>query len=319
MTPRRLIFCLIVVVGVITPAIFLFVQDSAPAFAGVNAPYKAMPPWQQYLAVASAFVIKPLYMALALFAIWLLRRQKSPDLVALRWCCLFFSIGETFCAANYLGFGERSYLMEYLHSLGMTLALVSAVYAAAELADVRIIHFSKAEGCRLGALCGGCMQGRSASNCGVRRMLRLGLPFLILIAAMPLTGSYHPDRYFSEIVGTRYVYMHDWPHQQYEMRFLPIAAMALLALAWLTAGRERHPLPNTRLLVAGGVGAMGFSFFRWMLLSAFAQDQIWFVVWEELTELAAILALLALLHTFKLRISSRPNPASEQGSIEDCQ
>lgn len=319
MTPRRFAIALILILGAIPPLLFVLTRDLAASPAGIPAacpvgfllpgaqpaavsfPLQPMPLWQQYLAVTTAFVIKPLYMLLSLVPIWLLRRAKSPDLVALWWCCFAFVMGEAFCAANYAAFGEKSYLMEYLHSLGMTIAFAAGAYAVAEIADARVLHFSSSQGCRLASLCGSCAEGDHPDACGVRRILRLGLPLLILIAAIPLTAGYHFDYYFSDIFGTRYLYDHPWPYQQYEIRFLPVAAMALFLGAWLAAGRERHPLRYTRILIAAGVGAVGFSFFRGALLAMFADDRVWFVAWEEITELAAILSVLALLYVFDLR------------------
>lgn len=319
MMPRRFTLALILVLAALPPAVFAYTRQSMgsrhglivrpvawffPAASGSelsNVPQRTMPQWQQYLAVAAGFGVKPLYMALSLVPLWLLRRQRSPDLVALRWCCVFFFAGEAFCAANYLGFAEQSYVMEYLHSLGMTLAFAAGIYAVTELIDIRLIRFSGAEGCRLGSLCGGCVQRGMQGACGVRRLLQLSLPVLMLVAAIPLASSYHLESHFSTILGTRYLYIHEWPYQQYEIRFLPAAAIGLFAAAWVVAGREAHPLLFARLLVAGGMGAMGFSLFRWVLLSAFWDNQLWFTVWEELTELGAVCLLLSLLRAFELR------------------
>jgi len=48
-----------------------------------------------------------------------LRRQKSFDLVLLRWGLISFLLGEAACTVNYLFFTEESLFYEYLHSVGM--------------------------------------------------------------------------------------------------------------------------------------------------------------------------------------------------------
>lgn len=324
---RKLILALILLLGLLPLAAnglrggpALFQTDMRPACpvpmnsltdptAGLALPFRPMPSWQQYLAVTAGFGVKAVYMLMSLVLVFLLRRQTKPDLTCIRWSCLFFFAGEAACAINYFVFGERSYLMEYLHSFGMVLAFAAGIYAVMELVDTRLIHFSAPDQrCQLAALCCGCAKQRPDHPCGLRRLLTLGLPMLALLASLPLASAFHTDAYATDILGTRYIYMHPLAHQQYEIRDLPVLAILLLCVAWLRLQREAHPFAQTRLLAAAGLGVMGFSFFRWILLAAFATNQLWFVAWEEFAELLSICAIVGLLWAFRLVPPSRQEP-----------
>ena len=302
---RRLIVPLIRIGGLLPLAID-FVRSGGEGWwsaASTTGPldFRPMVLWQQYLAVITGFVIKPVYMLIAVILVAVLRRQTKPDLVALRWSCVFFFAGEAFCAINYAGFNERSHVMEYLHSFGMVLAFAAGAYAVMELLDLRVLHFSDpTKPCQLAGLCRGCATQRDGRPCRLRGLLNLTLPMLVVLAAIPLTAPLHYEAYATRIFGTGYTYRHDVVHQQYEIRYLPAAAMLIFCIAWLILQREPHPLVRTRLLMAAGLGAMGFAWFRWTLLAAFANDRVWFVAWEEITELFSMCAVAALLYVFRL-------------------
>lgn len=290
-------------------------QDGA--YAG-NLPFKPMAAWEQYLAVICGFGVKAVYMSLTIAVLLYLRKETAPDLRALQASLLFFFAGEAFCAINYFGFHERSYLFEYLHSTGMVFAFAAALYFLMEFLDLRILHFSEREQrCAMTGLCRGCTKSQPDHSCALRRLLQLGLPMLAILAAIPLTSAFRTDAYVTDILGTRYIYQHPLPHQFYEIRDLPLLAILLFAAAWLRLRSELHPMPQTRLLAAAGLGALAFAWFRWTLLSAFAANQLWFVAWEELTELLFVLAVVGFLCVFPL--GSRrdeivlPGTASGQG------
>jgi hypothetical protein len=79
--------------------------------------------FEQLAAVATGFVVKPIYTVAVLIIAIVLWKKTDLELKALKWAMLFFFAGENFCAANYL-FTENhdSNLLEYLHSLGMVLS-----------------------------------------------------------------------------------------------------------------------------------------------------------------------------------------------------
>jgi len=69
---------------------------------------------------------------------------------------------------------------------------------------------------------------------------------------------------------------------------------------------ERHPLPISKFLFAAALGAIGFSFFRLLLLAPFADNQVWFVFWEEITELLYVLAVGVALILFRRSLLDKP-------------
>ena len=61
-------------------------------------PFQGSSLLDQFVVVATAYGVKPLYMLLSLLWAILLRRQRAPDLAALRWAMFCFFAGEAFCA-----------------------------------------------------------------------------------------------------------------------------------------------------------------------------------------------------------------------------
>jgi rhodanese-related sulfurtransferase len=264
-------------------------------------PTHAAPAYEQWAAVLTAFGIKPLYMALSLVLIVWIRKQSAPDIVALRWAMIMFLAGESFCALNYLFFNERSYLMEHLHSYGMVLSMGFFAWFMMEAFDSRIVHFSHPSAtCAWVPLCQHCIKHK-AVPCGLRRLFLLILvPAVLVISLLPLGMALRYNAYSTNILGSAYGYFHPVIHQMFEHRYLPVVALLCGAASWIVLVLfERHPLPISKFLFAAALGAIGFSFFRLLLLAPFADNQVWFVFWEEITELLYVLAVGVALILFR--------------------
>jgi len=122
----------------------------------------------------------------------------------------------------------------------------------------------------------------------------------MIVAALPLCMDFRYQAYTTTILGSSYGYLHAVAHQYFEIRYLPTAAIvcALASLVVMIV-RERHPLPIAKVLFAAALGAMGFAYFRLLLLAPFADNQVWFVSWEEITELLYILGVGGILFLFR--------------------
>ena len=265
---------------------------------------QAMSLYEQVSAVIGGYVFKPVHMVLCLVIIWALRRVRSRDLVALRWGLLFFLLGESFCAINYLVFNHKSYFSEFLHSYGMVVGFAFTFYAVFEGLDKRLIQFTaKNKKCAVIELCGKCIKTQ-AVPCGIRRIILLILPVMMIISILPMAARLQVIRYQTEILGTIYTY--DWPlvYQLTEARFAPGLALILFASAWVTMFLDRRlPVPDTaRVLASTGFGALSFGTLRFTLKTMFFENLIWADYWEELTELLFVLAITAVLMLFLQRL-----------------
>ena len=246
------------------------------------------PPYEQWAAVLTFLGVKFIYSILSAAIVVALWRRTEPDLAALRWSMIFFFIGEAFCFINVMAFAEHSFLLEHLHSVGMVLSLAYATYALLEGMDARLIHFSDEARCAATGLCRGCIK-HAPVGCGLRRLFLLLIPATALTAAIPLFSSFRHTAYNTWIFGVLHSYRHPIIHQVYELRYLPITAIVLLCACFLVLLLcEQHPVPLSKILFSAAVGAMGFSFFRLVLVSAFVDNQVWFAAWEETTELLYI-------------------------------
>jgi len=283
-------------------------------------PFHPSSPLEQWGAVLTGFAAKPFYELLSLvLAVWLWR-QRSPELSALCWAMIFFFVGENFCAVNYLFCGDRSYLFEYLHCFGMVVCFGLTIYALLEGIDHRLVKLSDADAkCAALGLCPRCVKYTDASSppkgtapfsptrklgqsppCGLQRMFLLLIPATMALCFMPLTADLIPLSYNTEILGTFYNYSHSVVYQVFEVRYLPVAALVLLAISWGVLRMKRtDPVHWSKVFFAAGAGALGFSFFRLVLLHVYRDHLAWFGIWEEVTELLFITSAALVLWIFR--------------------
>lgn len=263
-------------------------------------PFKNSPSHEQWAAFAAGMVVKPIYMLIALILAVILRRQQSRDLVSLRWALIAFFVGEACCAVNYWIYGEESHLLEYLHSYGMVLTFGFMTYALCEGLDLRIVRYSdESKKCAALGLCGSCIKYADVP-CGLRRLFLFLIPANILLACMPLGAEPEPVCYNTRILGTLYTYVHHVPHQLFEMRYCPILAIVLLSASLLVMVLKRgDPVPLAKVLFAAGLAPLAFGMLRLFLLAAYAENMVWFIFWEELTELLFVVGVAVALWLFR--------------------
>ncbi|MGE5608610.1 MAG: rhodanese-like domain-containing protein [Bacillota bacterium] len=259
--------------------------------------FRPSPAHEQWAVVLTFFGVKALYSLLAAAIALVLWRRTEPDLSALRFAMIFFFIGEAFCFINVMVFFEHSFLLEHLHSVGMVLAFAYSTYALLAGLDRHLIHYSDDTRCAATGLCRVCIK-HAPVPCGLRRLFMVLIPATALIAAIPLFASLRDLAYNTRILGILHSYRHPIIHQLYELRYLPILSMTLLAACLLVLIRERHPVSLSKILFSAAVGAAGFSLFRLFLVASFIDNQVWFAAWEETTELLYIATAAAILLIF---------------------
>lgn len=263
-------------------------------------PFRPASRWEQTVAVFTGFFVKPLYMFLSLVIAVVLWRQRALDLLALRWAMLAFFVGEAFCAVNYLTTGDRSALLEYLHSYGMVLCFSLTMFALLEGLDLRLVRYSDPQArCAAVALCHRCIKHVDAP-CGLQRTFLLMIPAAMVLCGMPFCAELLPGSYNTRIFGTFYSYGHPVLCQLFEIRYLPGAALVLLTLAWIALRfNATSGVWWSKLFFAAGSGALGFALFRLILLQVYRDNQVWYAGWEEFTELLFVLSLGLVLWIFR--------------------
>jgi hypothetical protein len=277
--------------------------------------FRQAPLHEQWVAVLSGFAVKPAYMLLALGLVARLWRTARPELKALRWGLLCFLAGEAACAVNYLAFNDTSYLWEYLHSLGMAACFGFVTWAALEGTDRWLIRYTDAaEKCAALPLCRACIKYAPAAPCGLRRTFYVLIPAAMVLALVPLTAPLGTPSYNTRILGTFYNYSHAVAYQVFEIRYLPAVAIVLLGVSVgvLLLGR-REPVLWSKVLFAAGMGALGFSLLRLVLLAPYRDNQVWFVFWEEATEMMFVAGAAAVLWIFRRGLFAGQRPSSRSG------
>ena len=317
MSQPNKVFCLItaIVAGGILPILLYGFNTSAPASC-VALNQHTMSLSEQWLAVITAFGIKPLYMLIALVLIIFLWKQRSQDLTSLRWGLIIFWLGEFACSANYLFFGGRSDFWEFLHNYGMAVGFSFVSYAILAGIDARIIHFTAPkERCSMLNLCRVCIKSANVP-CKLQRLFAAMLPAMILVAAIPLCTSLHETSYNTNIFGSIQTYSQPMSCQFFESRYCPLLAMGLLTASWLVlVCKHKEPVALAKILLAASVGPLSFGFMRLFLFSIFRDNLLWFDVWEEITELLFTMAVGYVLWIFRNSLFEKKTLSSGGSTI----
>jgi hypothetical protein len=268
---------------------------------------------EQWLAVLTAFVVKPTYMALSLALIVWLWRMRAADLTALRRGLIAFLAGESACAVNYLFLGGRSDLWEFFHSYGMVVAFSFISYAALEAMDHRLIKYSGAKDrCAALGLCRACIKHADVP-CGLRRLFAVGIPGLIVVAFIPLTADLKSVAQLSPVLGSLQNYSPSLASQLFEFRYCAGLAVALLTASWcVLLFKRENPIELSKALLAAGLGPLGFGMTRLFLISAYADQLMWSAAWEEITELLFVVFVAVALWLFRQALF-REQPAADSG------
>lgn len=300
---------LAIAIGGILPIGFFALHVPSPATEpAVGAmTTQAMTMTEQWLAMAIAVAIKPLYLLIALGTVIWLWRQRAADLVALRWGLLVFWLGEMACAANYLFFGGESDLWEFLHNYGMAVGFSFTAFAMLEGVDLRILKYSTPkERCAALPLCQACIK-YADTPCKLRQLFGVMLPALFCVAALPLSATLQVTAYHASVLGSMCVFAQPMSCQLFECRYCPLLAMGLLAASWLVLQFKReNPVGLAKILLAAAFGPMSFGLLRLFLFATFRDNLIWFDVWEEITELIFTAATAYLLWIFRRSLFKKP-------------
>jgi hypothetical protein len=302
---KILLICLIVVFGLLPlvayPWLTPVTETPGDGLGGNKETLIVSSTLEQLAAVATAFVVKPVYTIIALTIAITLWKKKETELKALKWAMLFFFAGENFCAANYLFTQNHdSHLLEYLHSLGMVLSFGFAAFALMEGIDRHALHYSDAKkSCGLAGFCRQCHKFEDVS-CGLQSVIIFFGIAAAVVALLPLGAQFHIASYKTSIWGTAYTYKHPAVYQLAEFRYYPLLASAIFLAASLTLWfKQENPLHPSKLLFAAAMGVMGFSFFRFIVFQGFRNRLVWMDFWEEITEFVYIMAVVVILWYFR--------------------
>jgi rhodanese-related sulfurtransferase len=263
-------------------------------------PFRVSPVGEQAAAVIAFFFFKPIYELLSLMIIVLLWKSREVDLTALRWGMIFFFLGENACALNYFAFRENSYLAEYLHGYGMMLCFAFTAYALIEGLDRRLLFFSDPQKrCAATALCGRCSKFGEAP-CRFVQVFRAITGGLMIVSLMLITAGWQTTAYNTVVFRQLYNYAHLWIYQLNENVYCGTAASAMFGISLLLlCVKKENAVAWAKIAFAAGIGAFGFGFLRMILGAAYDQNRVWFLFWEETTELLFIIFLCMTLCIFR--------------------
>ncbi len=262
-----------------------------------------LPVGLQLVAFASGFVIKPAYMLLMLYVIWHLHGKAGHDLRILKYGIAVFLVGESFCAINYLFFGDESHLIDWVHGSAMAVGLSIIMLGFICFFDDRMIFYSDSgKRCALTGFCRSCRKYSEAS-CGLEKIFTFFAFALSTVSLMPLLSPLVPIRQEVIIFEKETLYYYSMFEQVFDLRVYPVAAFALLAAsAVILWAMKDSPVRVSKYPFVFGAGFFVFSFFRYIFLYCYKDQVIWRVFWEEFTELLLVVGILVFLFTFSAQI-----------------
>ncbi|NUM44765.1 MAG: hypothetical protein HUU38_08650 [Anaerolineales bacterium] len=285
----------------------LYLVSNAQASA-TDPLFQTIPALEQFVLVMAVYPIKLAYMLLASVVVLLLWKETTRSLSALRWAMIFFLIGELICWVNIVAFYEENLLLEYLHSWGMVVCLGFLIFAVLEALDSAVFHYSAPEvKCALAGVCGKCAKFTDVP-CALERLFKWTLPLGLLLVWMPLTAPMVPVSFDTVVFGVGRNLSHSLAVQSYEMRYAPWTSLLLIGAAWLLVlvrARQGESLRLAKILLSAGAGHLAFAFMRLAFFAFYRDHLVWFVFWEEFTELILIGSVLVMLWVFQPQLWTR--------------
>lgn len=284
-------------------------REKLPLEVGAGAAWPSSPPpaapasaLAQWMVVAAAFGVKPLYMLLALGLALALRGTLAPSLRLLRASLLVFFAGEASCALNYLAAAGGSEALEIGHELGMLAANALLPYALFDLADRRLLHLTApASPCLALRFCGRCFK-RDPVACGAHRLFLFAVPILALVSLIPFCLPLQSGEVRVAVLGSQVAYAQSLLLELVQFRLLPLLAVASYAAAFALLALGERWTRRAAVPFFAALGMSSFALLRFALTRTFAAAPTWADTWEELTELAAIAAVGALLWIFRVQL-----------------
>jgi hypothetical protein len=290
---------ILVILSGVLPIIIFLLTANALSPGEIIIPQRQVSLFDQAALLGAIFFIKPVYMILALAAIFLFGQHMPKALI---FSLISFLVGETACAVNIIFFFYESVGLEYLHSYFMVVCLGFLVFAAIEVVDHNFLHFSDLNAkCALVGTCRRCSKF-SEGPCILRRYFQWAIGLTALIAFMPLMALPRPISYNVSVFGFLRNLSHPLQIQIFEIRYSPLAGLVLLIISWFfltVRGHTQNGILKSKIFLASSAGFLAFSFMRLAFFTFYWDNLVWFVFWEELTELILVVGIMLSVWLFK--------------------
>jgi hypothetical protein len=269
---------------------------SAPAPSLVEVPATL---FEQWVALLTGVVVKPLYMILSYGVARKLRGPRARDLTLIRQAMWVFLVGEIACA---LRFAELAPLgcdpLETIHVTGMVVMGGLLAWGMVEFLDKRILNTSEAgKPCGLLRLCGGCWK-QQAVACPLFRIARVSLPMFIVLSCIPLVAPLAPAWIRYPVLGTPVIDETPVFIALLQARVFPLLGMLLFGVAWWRMRRGPGEMDRAKAPYFLGLGCLVYALFVFFLRGSFGPKVYWGNAWEELTELFSIVTVVYFVRLF---------------------
>jgi hypothetical protein len=260
---------------------------------------------KQSALVLAVYVFKPLYMLLALGILVFSWREQGTAWQSLKASILTFWIGEGFCWLNILFFNDGALIFEYLHSLFMVFCLGFLFFSLMQVMDDNLLHFSDLHTrCAFVGICKNCSKNQPIfrRSCLLYRLFKWMIPMAALVALIPLMAQPNNYSFIVNVFGYSRALNHLMPIQWFELHFSPLASLVLMIASWVALiwpsnkpGINHNSLLLSKVFLSASIGYLSFSMMRLIFASFYRQLLVWFVFWEELTELMLIVGILIVV------------------------
>lgn len=252
----------------------------------------------------SGMLIKPAYMLLSLVLIVWLWRVRTASVIMVRRALALFLLGEALCALDFfVGHVGLAAPLDWLHGFGMVAFGALLPWGLFRLLDERVLRFGDPDDrCVFQRFCGHCWK-REPVSCGAHRLFIFVAPALALVALMPLSEPLQPFHLATRVNDSPVNYGMPVVNQILEFRLYPILACLLMLWTLVSLRGGVESVRRAQLPFFVGLGFLGFSVFRFLLLYTYRDVPHWSDFWEETTELATVLGTGLLLFVFRRQLA----------------
>ena len=217
-----------------------------------------------------------------------LQLRELPGMNILLWSMVVFIIGELFCAIDVYIIQRMTFINEGLHDIGMLFSFGGFIWG---YFDYTIYRYGciktdciQIQDCDLGPLT--CRKFQRVDNNFIVMLLGGGIVLAVLaMAARPITHKILLSAGFGEnIIGA---YLYNRSQTLYILQQVIFPALAISAFIF-TSGKiliSRLIDEFTRKLIFFGCGAIGFVYFRLLLINIYHPDVFLTTIGEEILEL----------------------------------
>jgi len=257
-----------------------------------------------------AILLKPFVIIFGLLLLkpfWRMRQRSG--MITMFWSTVFFLIGEIACALDVFIMHKMTLVNEGIHDIFMLISFVGYSYGMYKILLAKYGCFKndckKYNNCKL-----------DAENCEKNQQFGLYPTWLFIagivlgifpfFATQVIHQTYLPAGYGETVVAS-YLYNRTFNLYVLQQIIFPVSAILAFSINFVLYTIDRKMKPLLWKISCYGIGALGFVYFRLILINIFHPNVVYTAFVEEILELMFMLLLILWItpkYRFNLKTKS---------------